>query len=125
MAKFNKEHIDPFLAEIEEGITQKDAASLAHFSESTYHTWKNKVVPWVEVKKGEKKIKLFELVERAEAKYIKRITNIANVKATREPTGKRALEILAVRRANEWGEKQKFEGELNVNVIIDSSFKGI
>ena len=118
MAKYNPEIIKQICTELEEGITKKDAANIVGIGEVTFYEWM-------------KKPKFRKSVELAESNYIKRYTNILNVKSTREPTGQRALEVLARRRPDEWGDKTKIqiggdkENPLEVKQTLDDTQKSI
>ena len=119
MAKYNPEIVKQICAELEEGMTQKDTANLCGIDEATFYRWLNS------------KRKFRKSVQLAESNYIKKHTQILNVKSAREPTGARALDILARRRPNEWGDKTKIqiggdkENPLEVKQTLDDTQKSI
>ncbi len=88
MSKYNDKIVKSICEKIENGITKKDTATLCGLDESTFFDWM-------------KKPKFSKSVELADARYIEKMVNIVNIKATKEPTGRLALEILSRRRPND------------------------
>lgn len=116
--KYNSKTVKQICDELEQGMTKKDAAILSGITEETFYQWM-------------KKPEFSESVELAESKYIKSTTMMLNFKTGTEPTGSRALEILARRRPDEWGDKTKVQvsgdkdSPLEIKSTLDDNQKSI
>jgi len=118
MAKYNPTIVKQICAELGEGMTRQDAARLSGIHKDTFYEWM-------------KRSDFSDAVELAESEYIKKHTKILNVKSLHEPTGARALDILARRRPEEWGDKTKVqiqgdkENPLEVKTTLDAAQRTI
>jgi len=91
MAKYSKQIVKEICGYLEDGLAQKDAARLAGISESTFYEWLST------------KSEFSESLMRAMAKYKYKLVTMVNTQAVND--GKLALEVLARRFPQEYGEK--------------------
>lgn len=89
--KYSTKVVKEIAGYIEEGLSKKDAALLAGISESTFYEWWNA------------KPEFLESVTLAVTKYKRQLVNMLRIQAAQN--GKLALEVLARRWPEEWGER--------------------
>lgn len=98
MQKYSDKTVDEICDYLENGLFQKDAAKLAGISETTFYDWL------------ENKRSFRSRVEASLLKYKEKL--IKNVNKGTDKEGKLALEVLARRWPDEFGEKIKHEGTI-------------
>lgn len=108
MAKYNDEIVKEICTSIEVGHTQKDAAILAGISEKTFYNWRN----GISIDK-EQKLQLLQSLRLAHRRYKDKLLKLLHGAATSKQDARTALEILARRYPDEWGERLKMEMTLN------------
>jgi len=108
MAKYNEEIVKEICESIEVGHTQKDAAVLAGISERVFYNWRN----GIGIDK-EQKLHLLQSLRLAHRHYKDKLLKLLHGAATAKQDARTALEILARRYPDEWGERLKIETTIN------------
>lgn len=113
--KYDEKIVEEICKSIEVGHTQKDAAELAGVDESTFYEWKKT------------KSKFSKSLRRAQKRYKDKLLKLLHGAATAKQDARTALEILARRYPDEWGERLKLEHTINPQEEIrkmDERIKG-
>jgi len=103
MAKYSKKLVEELCSFLEDGLSQKDAATLVGIGESTFYEW------------VDEKPEFSESVELALSKYKRRLLRFVNKDAA--TNGKLALEVLSRRWPKEFGHKSQTTVEEGGTVV--------
>lgn len=126
MAKYNPEIVKEICDSIEVGHTQKDAAVLAGVSEAQFYAWKKKKLA-DGTSNPEYHPEFPESLRLAHRHYKDKLLKLLHGAATAKQDARTALEILARRYPDEWGERLKLEHTINPQEEIrkmDERIKG-
>ena len=113
MAKYNAQIVKEICGYIEMGHTQKDAAALAGITEDTFYRWMKE------------KSEFSESVERAKRVYKDKLLKVLHISITQKQDARTALEILARRYPDEWGERLKLQHSFDPHQKVKEIFERI